>query len=93
MPAFYYLDAEDSHTHIPQHPERTLYGGRSPISIYYREFSTRTSMGQWLRRQSWEERQAWRPWMSLERNRILFARHASILRRQSASVELQPTLF
>ena len=93
MPVFYYLDAENTHSHIPQHPELTLYGGRSPISTYYREFRSRTAMDQWLRRQSWEERQAWRPWMSLERNRILFARQASMLRRQSASIELQPSLF
>lgn len=93
MPAFYYIEAENSPSYVPQNPERTIYGGRNPISVYYREFSTRTAMDRWLRRQSWEERHAWRPWMSLERNRRLFARHSSLLRSQNASLELQPSLF
>ena len=38
MPAFYYVDAENSRTHIPEHPERTVFGGSNPFSVYYREF-------------------------------------------------------
>ncbi len=93
MPAFYYVDAEKSRTHIPQHPERTVFGGTNPFSIYYQEFRTRAAMTLWLRHQSWESRREWRTWMSVERNRILLARQTSLLRRQSASPDIQPSLF
>ena len=93
MPAFYYVDAEKSRTHIPQHPERTVFGGTNPFSIYYREFRTRAAMTLWLRHQSWESRREWRTWMSVERNRIILARQTSLLRRQSASPDIQPSLF
>jgi hypothetical protein len=93
MPAFYYVDAESSRTHIPQHPERTVFGGANPFSVYYREFRSRAAMSQWLRHLSWESRREWRAWMSVERNRILLARHTSLLRRQSVSRDIQPSLF
>lgn len=93
MPAFYYVDAEKSRTHIPEHPERTVFGGSNPFSIYYREFRSRPAMTLWLRHQSWESRREWRAWMSVENNRILLAKHTSLLRQQSVSSEIQPSLF
>jgi hypothetical protein len=93
MPAFYYLDAELSRTHVPKHPDRTVYGGDNPFSVYYREFRTRPAMNQWLRHQSWESRKEWRAWMSVENNRILLAKRSSPLRQQNTPAVIQPSLF
>ncbi len=72
--ATYSVDCERAATHIPAHPDRTVVGCTNPYSVYYREFSSRQEMERWFRRQSWQDKQQWCPWMASSSNRRLLAR-------------------
>ncbi len=91
--SLYVVDYDEASTHIPAHPERTAMGNTNPFSVYYREFPSRPAMEQWLKRQSWELRQQWRSWMSVERNRRLLRQHTSLVEYRAAAQDLQPSLF
>jgi hypothetical protein len=85
----YSLDREAIGTHVPSHPERTIFGGRNPFFVYYREFSTRAAMQRWLNHQSWEERQLWHVWMASKTNRALLNKQTAM----QAMLAIQPSLF
>lgn len=75
--ATYSVDCDIASAHIPAHPERTVIGQTNPYSVYFREFSSRHEMERWFKRQSWEDKQLWSPWMASLANRRLLARSKS----------------
>ena len=96
MPSFYSMDVENVPSHVPEHPERTVYGGNNPFNVYYHVFHSRTAMQQWMHHQSWEERQHWRPWISVRENRKLLALRSAANRKnllERAAARYQPSLF
>ncbi len=80
--------------HIPAHPDRTVVGQTNPFCVYFREFSSRKEMERWFRRQSWEDRQQWNPWMASAANRMLLARkNQTRSRRTQPAASEQQSLF
>jgi len=74
MSTTYSVACDKAPAHIPAHPDRTAVGQTNPFFTYFREFSSRQAMERWFRRQSWQDRQEWSPWMASASNRQNFAR-------------------
>jgi len=90
--SLYVVDYDEASTHIPA-ILNALPGEHEPLFGLLSRVPSRPAMEQWLKRQSWELRQQWRSWMSVERNRRLLRQHTSLVEHRAAAQDLQPSLF